>query len=294
MVWYLIGGLVFLFYTFTLVKGKYSADRIIHGYMIVAPLYNFYIMLTFWNNSIGNFVNLFPLPLAAYVFFQKKEFILYTLYAIINIAVCFLVYKYSGFQFAKYNHREVSFADAVLFVFNFINIILILIYNNKINKLKILAEVESKKVIRTEKKSIKAIVPEVTIEKDRIKDDLSEGLFEKIEEIMNTEELYKNPKLNIAMLSTTLETNYTHLSKAINYKGYSNFNNYLNVHRVNHVKQLIDEGNLQKTTLMYVYTEAGFSNQATFNRVFKQIEGITPSEYISNTQKTEELDQGSE
>ncbi len=33
---------------------------------------------------------------------------------------------------------------------------------------------------------------------------------------------------------------------------------------------------------MFVYTEAGFKNQSTFNRVFKQIEGMTPSEYIRN------------
>ncbi|WP_410566018.1 helix-turn-helix domain-containing protein [Bacillus sp. SIMBA_033] len=36
---------------------------------------------------------------------------------------------------------------------------------------------------------------------------------------------------------------------------------------------------------MYIYTEAGFSNQATFNRVFKSIEGITPSEYINRIQE---------
>jgi AraC-like DNA-binding protein len=36
---------------------------------------------------------------------------------------------------------------------------------------------------------------------------------------------------------------------------------------------------------MYIYTEAGFSNQSTFNRVFKQIEGITPSEYFQKNLK---------
>jgi len=56
---------------------------------------------------------------------------------------------------------------------------------------------------------------------------------------------------------------------------------YLNEYRINYVKKLISENNLQKVTLMYIYTEAGFSNQATFNRVFKQIEGVTPSEYIT-------------
>ncbi|WP_353886233.1 helix-turn-helix domain-containing protein [uncultured Chryseobacterium sp.] len=36
---------------------------------------------------------------------------------------------------------------------------------------------------------------------------------------------------------------------------------------------------------MYIYTEAGFTSQSTFNRVFKQLEGITPSEYMENSEK---------
>uniref|UniRef100_UPI0025BC075A helix-turn-helix domain-containing protein n=1 Tax=Chryseobacterium sp. TaxID=1871047 RepID=UPI0025BC075A len=51
-------------------------------------------------------------------------------------------------------------------------------------------------------------------------------------------------------------------------------------YRVNFVKKLIKESDMKKITLMNIYTEAGFSNQATFNRVFKQLEGITPSKYI--------------
>ena len=77
-----------------------------------------------------------------------------------------------------------------------------------------------------------------------------------------------------------MDVNSTYISKAIRYKGYPNFNSYLNIYRINHVKQLFNEIDFQKTTLMYIYTEAGFSNQSTFNRVFKQIEEITPSEYV--------------
>ena len=36
---------------------------------------------------------------------------------------------------------------------------------------------------------------------------------------------------------------------------------------------------------MYIYTEAGFTSQSTFNRVFKQLEGITPSEYMEKFEK---------
>ncbi|WP_370567614.1 helix-turn-helix domain-containing protein [Dysgonomonas sp. Marseille-P4677] len=34
--------------------------------------------------------------------------------------------------------------------------------------------------------------------------------------------------------------------------------------------------------MRYIYSSAGFRHQSTFNKVFKELEGITPSEYIKN------------
>lgn len=284
IVLYLIGGLTFLSYTYMLVKGKYSTDQVLHGYMIIAPLYNFYIMLTFWSNSIGTFVILFPLPLAAYVFFSKKEIIAYSLYMVVNVFICFLVHEYSGIQFTKYSRDEVVISDIIIFVLTLIVIFLLLICNNKINKLRILSDVESHKENSKEQNS-KMTGNQKNIESTYVIDQADEELFEKLESIMEDEKPFKKANLNISMLSTSLNINYTHLSKIIRFKGYQNFNNYLNEHRINYVKTLINESNLQKVTLMYIYTEAGFSNQATFNRVFKSVEGITPSEYINQIQE---------
>lgn len=43
----------------------------------------------------------------------------------------------------------------------------------------------------------------------------------------------------------------------------------------------------QKFTLEHIYKEAGFSSQSTFNRIFKEQTGITPSEYIENLNKSD-------
>lgn len=280
---YLTAGLFLLSYTYILIRGKYKADHIIHGYMIMAPLYNFYIMLTFWSNSIGNVVSLFPLPLVAYIFFQKRETILYSIYLILNILVCFLVYEYFDLQFPRYSRTEVVASDVFLFGFNLLVIILLLIYSNKINKLKVLIDIEDEKLINANEEDVKIPVLQKTVETPMINEEAAEKLFEQLEVMMRNDKLFKKANLNISMLSTSLDINYNYLSKIIRSKGYLNFSNYLNVHRINYVKKLIDESNLQKVTLMYIYTEAGFSNQATFNRVFKQIEGITPSEYINTS-----------
>ncbi|WP_449398580.1 helix-turn-helix domain-containing protein [Chryseobacterium wanjuense] len=93
--------------------------------------------------------------------------------------------------------------------------------------------------------------------------------------------LFKDDKFNISKLCIELDVNSKYIAKALRANNYSNFNTFLNFHRINHVKKLLEESNLQRITLMYIYTEAGFSNQSTFNRVFKQFENMTPSEYIA-------------
>jgi AraC-like DNA-binding protein len=41
------------------------------------------------------------------------------------------------------------------------------------------------------------------------------------------------------------------------------------------MQKLLYEADFKKLKLMYIYLESGFKSQSTFNRVFKQIEGIT-------------------
>ncbi|WP_126653784.1 helix-turn-helix transcriptional regulator [Chryseobacterium aureum] len=283
MVYYLLGGLIFLFYSNVLIKNRYSANQIIRAYMIIAPAYHFYIMLTFWNNSISLFATLFPLPLAAYVFFSKRSAFLYLLYMLGNILACYIVLTVFDIHFPRYTHNEVIFADILNFLYTLAVIILIFIYHEKLNTYKVFTDAQSEIVFNT--KSVnehaaisdinKSVKKESTIDQETVNE-----VFEKLNYIMSTKGLFKDPKLNISMLSIQLDINYNYLSKIIRQKGYQNFNAYLNEYRINYVKKLMSETDLQKITLMYIYTEAGFSNQTTFNRVFKQIEDITPSEYI--------------
>jgi AraC-like DNA-binding protein len=51
------------------------------------------------------------------------------------------------------------------------------------------------------------------------------------------------------------------------------------------VKDMLNNDVDKKYTLHYIYTSAGFRNQSTFNKVFKLLEGITPSEYITKISK---------
>ncbi|PQA89918.1 hypothetical protein B0A69_21795 [Chryseobacterium shigense] len=268
--WYLYGGLFFMTYTYIIVRKNYSVNTLVHMYMISASVYNFYIMLAFWNYSVAGFVWLIPIPLAAYVFFTRKYVIIYSLYVLFHIMMGYLINKSFVFNFPKQSPEDIRISDTFLVICNVAVIALLLYFKDKIKRVEIYNEIEEK--LQTEEKPVSSLMEH---------DTFSEELFEKIEILMKEKHLYKDVNFNISKLSAEMNINSSYISKAIRYRGYPNFSNYLNLYRINCVKKLLDENDLERVTLMYVYTEAGFSNQSTFNRVFKQIEGTTPSEYIS-------------
>ncbi|MCT2409347.1 helix-turn-helix domain-containing protein [Chryseobacterium antibioticum] len=270
MSWYLYGGLFFMTYTYIIVRKNYSVNTLVHLFMILASFYNFYIMLAFWNNSVASFVWLIPIPMGAYVFFSRKYVLIYIVFIILNIVVGYLINKNFDFNFPKHSPEDVKMTDTFLVIANVAVISLLLYFKDKIRRVEIYNEIEEKSQVET-----KTTPPSIE------NSPFSEELFEKIENIMREKHLYKDVNFNISRLSAEMNINSGYISKSIRCKGYPNFNNYLNLYRINCVKKLLDENDLERVTLMYIYTEAGFSNQSTFNRVFKQIEGITPSEYIS-------------
>jgi AraC-like DNA-binding protein len=270
MAWYLFGGLFLLVYTYMIVRKTYSVNVMVHSYIITATLYNFYIMLAFWNNSIASFVWLIPIPLAAYVFFQRKYVFIYSMFVLLNIIAGYFISKTFSFKFPIHRPEDVRVTDTILMISNVAVIALLLYFKDKIKRVEIYREIE-KKTLSIEPQ------PAPVVEKAPFADEL----FEKIELVMRQKQLYKDVNFNISKLSTEMNINSSYISKSIRVKGYPNFNNYLNMYRIECVKKLLNENDLEKVTLMYIYTEAGFSNQSTFNRVFKQMENITPSEYIS-------------
>ncbi|WP_164465159.1 helix-turn-helix domain-containing protein [Chryseobacterium lactis] len=274
MSWYLATGIILLGLTYPFLRKKYTPNTLVRAYLIVAPLYNFYIMLAYWGNSVAGFCWLLPIPLGAYIFFSKKEVIWFTAYTLLTIITAIIVANTIDFNFPHHSHQEVLLTDILLFISNILIIALLIYYKDILKKQEFIHRFNNR-------------IMEVKSPSDTIIDiEGMEKLFERIETAMNKDLLFKDIKFNLSRLSVVLDVNSSYISKAIRYKGYPNFNTYLNQYRIDYVKKLFTETDFQKATLMYVYTEAGFSNQSTFNRVFKQIEGITPSEYIQQNLKT--------
>ena len=59
----------------------------------------------------------------------------------------------------------------------------------------------------------------------------------------------------------------------------TSFNDYLNLKKIEEFKVLIKQDTDNTYSLVGLAELAGFKSKATFYRVFKKAEGITPSEY---------------
>ncbi|MGK6341056.1 helix-turn-helix domain-containing protein [Chryseobacterium sp. DT-3] len=270
--YYCLAGAVFMFshvYVFNTLFPSLSLEKIVRGYLIIAPIYIFFIIIYFWKYSIFQFCWLVPVPLGAYIFLGKREGFIFSMYTLFIAVAAFLAGSIGPFRSTIMPYENIfRYSDLLTFGLNILIVYLLIYYKEKITEQEFLAIIEKRK----------RITLPITLDEKEISD--AKSLFEKIENEIIINKHFTNPDFNISMLSTILKISNNYISKSIRIQGYSNFNTYVNSHRISYVKELIAKSDLEKVTLMYIYTEAGFTNQSTFNKTFKQFVGMTPSEYI--------------
>ncbi|KMQ58901.1 hypothetical protein ACM40_18220 [Chryseobacterium sp. BLS98] len=270
--YYCLGGAVAVLshvYVFNTFFPSLSLENRVRGYLIVAPIYIYFIILYFWKYSIFQFCWLVPVPLGAYIFLDKKEGSFFSVYTLFIAFVAIFTGDIAPLHTMVKSYENIfRYNDLLTFGFNIVIVYLFIYYKDKIREQELLSIIEKRK----------RITLPITVDEKEMP--FAKPLFEKIENEIVTNKHFTNPEFNISMLSTILKISNNYISKSIRLQGYSNFNTYINSHRINYVKDLISRSNLEKVTLMYIYTEAGFTNQSTFNKAFKQFVGMTPSEYI--------------
>ncbi|OJJ14113.1 hypothetical protein BKI52_44105 [marine bacterium AO1-C] len=107
-------------------------------------------------------------------------------------------------------------------------------------------------------------------------------LFARVQEYMDKHKPYLNTDLSLTELARQLKLNRNQLSHLINVNTNENFYTFVNTYRVEEVKQLLASPQHQHYTILTLAYEAGFSSKSSFNRIFKNITGSTPSEYQSS------------
>ncbi len=91
---------------------------------------------------------------------------------------------------------------------------------------------------------------------------------------------HTNPNLTLAKLSHELSVSPEYLSAILNRQLKTTFFDFVNQYRVDCFKQLCLMPENQKLTLMAIAYDCGFNAKATFNRVFKNNTGETPSAWL--------------
>ncbi|MEP3891284.1 MAG: AraC family transcriptional regulator [Hellea sp.] len=90
------------------------------------------------------------------------------------------------------------------------------------------------------------------------------------------EKLYLSPTLSLKGLASRMNSNETYMSRAINLGLDTNFNRLINQMRVAHAKDLLAS---TSENILAIALESGFNSKPTFNRVFRDISGQTPTAY---------------
>lgn len=103
-------------------------------------------------------------------------------------------------------------------------------------------------------------------------------LYERVLTVMDKEQPYLDPHLNLGKLVRIIGTNRTLLSTTINSLSKVNFNTWLATYRVNHLLKILHDN--PGKCLDELYSGSGFASRTSFYRQFRLIMGRSPQEYL--------------
>lgn len=91
-------------------------------------------------------------------------------------------------------------------------------------------------------------------------------------------ELWRDPDISLASMARALGANTAYVSRALNEGLGVSFHDFVNGRRVEALKRLLADPN-ETRDLMTLAFDVGFSSKASFNRVFADVAGMTPSAF---------------
>lgn len=107
----------------------------------------------------------------------------------------------------------------------------------------------------------------------------------KLTELMVKKQLFKNPQLTLKDVAEELETTTKMVSSIVNSIFKMNFNDFINHYRIEAIKNKLDNGEHNTSTLLGIALDCGFNSKATFNRAFKKSTSLSPKSYLDKISK---------
>lgn len=109
-----------------------------------------------------------------------------------------------------------------------------------------------------------------------------EKIIKRLNELMEVEKIYRKMELKLDDVASMLFITPHQCSEFINDCMGMNFASYVNQYRITDAKELL-AAYPERSTLSIAF-EVGFGSKQSFNTIFKQQTGMTPSEYRKNSQ----------
>ena len=118
--------------------------------------------------------------------------------------------------------------------------------------------------------------------KSGLSPEMAGNLHNRLTQLMESEKLYTESELSLSQLANRLNTLPNYLSQVINDKEGKNFYDYINMLRVEEFKTLVSRPENRKYTLLSLSYDCGFNSKSSFNKNFKKVTGLSPSEYLNH------------
>jgi len=135
------------------------------------------------------------------------------------------------------------------------------------------------------------VEPESLVAVDLVLENTFEGKYEKsaiaeaqlevylikLEYLMDIQQVYLYQDLSLLKLAKLMRVPKHHITQVLNVKLKMNFYEYVNGLRVEHACRLLEKNSIDN--LENIAEKSGFNSKVSFNRHFKALKGLTPSEY---------------
>lgn len=116
----------------------------------------------------------------------------------------------------------------------------------------------------------------------------SEGTVEqtrqKITTALQDHKIYRDATLSLVKLADEIQVPVALVSCTINTTMKMNFRNLVNSYRVEEMKARLHDPNLKHLSILGLALDCGFNSEASFYRIFKNVTGMTPKEFMANSQ----------
>ncbi len=109
------------------------------------------------------------------------------------------------------------------------------------------------------------------------------AIINKVEQFITQSEAFKDKTISVNSLAKKLNIKAPKITFSLNNHYKIGFKDFINQYRINYFKELLHkQGQMQSFTIETLALQAGYSSRSSFYKTFKNYEGISPTEYVTN------------